>query len=168
MLAVRGDEVLPLLISIDDPREVACVSHVRTLPAAGDEAGRRINAALVPPPETTAPPRYYRERAALAGGRGPTAYYRMAVTESGDNGSAPSDVAASVPPERPPSGADPGASATELLWIGTPMASDAGLLLVTGHRDATAYDDAEPDGWPLPLSRSLGVRVYESARGLPG
>ena len=50
-----------------------------------------------------------------------------------------------------------------LLWIGSPIGTHAGLLILVGGADeASAGHDR--DGWPLPLSRYLGVRIYE---GLP-
>jgi len=61
------EQVLPLLVNIDDHRDVACVRHVRVLPEVGDDAGLRIQIALAPEPAGGEPPRYYRERAAVSG-----------------------------------------------------------------------------------------------------
>lgn len=164
MPQARDEQVLPLLVSIDDRRDVACVRRVRALPEVGDEAGERIHAALRPEPESSGPPRYYRERAAISDERGIQSYYRMAVTESGTNDRVRTvaDMAGpqSVPPlPQPHEDAEPGS-----LWIGTPLASETGLLVITGHHDATAYADGDPGEWPLRMSRDLGVRIYESAR----
>ena len=79
----QNEQVLPMLVSIDDYRDVSCVRRVRALPGSGDEAGDRIREALAIETESSGPPRYYKERAALAGERADPSYYRMAVTESG-------------------------------------------------------------------------------------
>lgn len=166
MPTARGERVLPLLVSIDDQRDVACLRRVHELPA-GDDAGARIRDAVAPQSEDRAPPRYYNERAALFSEEGAQTYYRMAVTESGTNDTA---VAASAPPPERPSGvpaaAPPHDVTTEgaLLWIGTPVASETGLVVITGHHDAGAYATMDPQEWPLATSRELGVRIYESAR----
>lgn len=161
------EQVLPLLVSIDDHRDVACVRRVRVLPEVGDDAGVRIQIALAPEPADSEP-RYYRERTAVSGERGPRSYYRMAVTESGTNGRTRTRVDRADKPAPPPSvpslSQPPDGAAAELLWIGAPVASDTGLLVITGHRDPTAYVDADPREWPLSTSRELGVRIYESAR----
>lgn len=159
-----GEQVLPLLVSIDDHRDVACLSRSPMPPEAGDRAGARIQAALVPEAESSGPPRYYRERAS-AGEREGQGYFRMAVTESGLNGRG-AGVADPAAPEHdtpaPPRTHD--SSGEGLLWIGTPVASGAGLLILTGHHDASAYAEGDPAVWPLGTSRALGVRIYESER----
>lgn len=170
----RGEQVLPLLVSIDDRRDVACVRHVRELPGAGDEAGAGIRAALRAEPGSGRPPRVYAERARLGGRQGTHSYFRMAVTESGANERSPADTAppepgaegthdAGPPDARPSDAWRWDALEAELLWIGNPIASGTGLLVVTGQHDAGAYDECGP-AWPLPLSRELEVRIYESAR----
>lgn len=165
MPTARGERVLPLLVSIDDQRDVACLRRVNELPV-DDEAGPRICEALALESEDRAPPRYYNERAAIAGERGDPAYYRMAVTESGTNDPAPASAPLADPgtrvPDSPPSPGD--AVGIPLLWIGTPVASETGLVVITGHHDAGAYATMDPRAWPLGTSRELGVRIYESAR----
>lgn len=158
-----GEQVLPLLVSIDDHRDVACLSRSPLAPAAGDRAGARIRAALVPEAESSGPPRYYRERAS-SGEREGQGYFRMAVTESGlnDGGSVADQPSPAHDTPSPPETHD--SSGEGLLWIGTPVASGAGLLVVTGHHDARAYADGDPAAWPLGTSRDLGVRIYESER----
>lgn len=157
------ERVLPMLVSIDDHRDVACVRRVGALPGSGDEAGARVRRALTPGAEGGAPPRYYDERAAVAGEGGARSYYRMAVTESGINEEAAASTLADAPAPAgapaPPRQDD--ATGAALLWIGTPVASAPGLLVITGHHDATGYEDSEPGVWPLPTSRRLGVRIYE-------
>ena len=50
-----------------------------------------------------------------------------------------------------------------LVWIGAPVGTHAGLLILIGnYEDPTAEGDTF--GWPLPLSRDLGVRIYENNR----
>jgi hypothetical protein len=49
-----------------------------------------------------------------------------------------------------------------LVWIGAPVGSHAGLLVLLGGYEAPRPDDGDTLGWPLPLSRELGVRVYEN------
>ncbi len=158
----QDEQVLPMLVSIDDHRDVACVRRVGALPGGGDEAGARIRHALTPEAESSGPPRYYTERAALASAGGARSYYRMAVTESGINEDAAAGTLADAP--APPQQDD--ATGAGLLWIGTPVASAAGLLVITGHHDATAYGDGDPGVWPLPTSRQLGVRIYEGGSSL--
>ena len=165
MPTARGERVLPLLVSIDDQRDVACLRRVHELPA-DDEAGPRIREALAPESEERALPRYYNERAAIAGERGDAGYYRMAVTESGSNDPAPTSAPLGGPVTRAPdstsSAGDP--AGAPLLWIGTPVARGTGLVVITGHHDAGAYATKDPQAWPLGTSRELGVRIYESAR----
>ncbi len=165
MPTARGERVLPLLVSIDDQRDVACLRRVHELPL-DDEAGPRIREALAPESGDRAPPRYYNERAAIASERGDPAYYRMAVTESGTNDPSPAsapraDPATSVPDPAP---SPENATGAPLLWIGTPVESETGLVVITGHHDAGAYAAKDPRLWPLGTSRELGVRIYESAR----
>lgn len=163
MTPADDEQVLPMLVSLDDRRDVACVRRVRALPGVGDDAGERIQGALHPKPESSGPPRYYSERA-LAGDRALNSYFRMAVTESGTNDEANTGAELPAPPRSVPLPRPREAAEAGLLWIGTPVSSEAGLLVVTGHHDASAYGEADRGGWPLPTSRELGVRIYESAR----
>ncbi len=157
----QDEEVLPMLVSIDDHRDVACVRRVGVLPGSGDEAGTRIRHALTPETQSGGPPRYYKERAAVASEGGVRSYYRMAVTESGINEEAAANTLADAPGDAPAPPQQDDATGASLLWIGTPVASAAGLLVITGHHDATAYGGSDPAAWPLPTSRQLGVRIYE-------
>ncbi len=164
MPRTQDEQVLPMLVSIDDHRDVACVRRVGALPGSGDEAGARIREALTPEAESSGPPRYYKERAALAGEREDPSYYRMAVTESGINEqpAARTRAGGPAPARGAPAPARPSdATGAALLWIGTPCASAAGLLVITGHHDGAAYLDSDPGVWPLRTSRQLGVRIYE-------
>jgi hypothetical protein len=164
MPQAADEQVLPMLVSIDDHRDVACVRRVRVLPEVGDDAGVRIQTALAPEPAGSEPPRYYRERAAVSGEHGVRSYYRMAVTESGTNGQSRTTPDRPAPRSVPPLPQPPDDAVAEMLWIGAPVASGTGLLVITGHRNATAYVDGDPRDWPLSTSRDLGVRIYESAR----
>jgi hypothetical protein len=48
------------------------------------------------------------------------------------------------------------------VWIGAPVGTYAGLLILLGNYEDPAQ--RHPFGWPLPLSRELGVRIYENHR----
>jgi len=51
-----------------------------------------------------------------------------------------------------------------LVWIGAPIGTHAGLLVLIGSYDAEPTAKNDSFGWPLPMSRELGVRIYESQR----
>ncbi len=60
------------------------------------------------------------------------------------------------------------ATEADLLWVGTPVASGTGLLVITGHDDASAYADGDPSAWPLPraaISGSASTRAPGLDRG---
>jgi hypothetical protein len=83
------------------------------------------------------------------------------VTESGINDEQVSPPGA---PVGEPSAGEPIA----LLLIGVPEGTHAGLLVLVGRNGAEhVAATREPASWPLPLSRDLGVRVYESSREHP-
>lgn len=165
MPRAKDEQLLPMLVSIDDRHDVACLRRVQALPGSGDDTGERIHAALSPELQSGGRPRFYKERAALADGPGEPSYYRMAVTEGGTNDQAHTFGDQPQPTRDLPRDPRPNeAGEGELLWIGTPLTSPTGLLVITGHQDATAYVDGDPSRWPLPTSRELGVRIYESAR----
>jgi hypothetical protein len=86
----------------------------------------------------------------------PPTHYRLAVTESGINDTAP--VAAN------PRGLHEDATSTDvdLLWIGQPVGTYAGLMVLLGGHDDPSGPGAAARDWPLPLSRYLGVRIYEA------
>jgi hypothetical protein len=149
------EPAVPLLVSIDDDHDVATV---RALHAGEmiDDAGRR--AALDGLVETWQPAKRYgprlTERSAL-----PSSRYRLAVTESGINNPR-SDVAPAGG-----GGAGSGAGATTalgLMWIGAPVGTYAGLMILLGSYDDQPIAPRGKSAWPLPLSSVLGVRVYES------
>jgi hypothetical protein len=149
------EAAVPLLTSIDDPRDVAIVRALHAGEQAGADTEQR--AALDSLVATWEPIRRYGPRIAEHSRRSPK-HYRLAVTESGINTPEAKPVVAG--PSRP-SGPDEegGFTSIALLWIGAPLDTFAGLLTLLGS-DEVARPDARE--WPLPLSRSLGVRIYES------
>lgn len=147
---------VPLLTSIDDPRDVATLRAVTA--GAPDSDGPRGDRALGQLVATWQPVKRYRPRVAERSQGAPSSSFRLAVTESGIN-----DDQVALPGTRvgEPTPGEPIA----LLLIGVPEGTHAGLLVLVGR------DHAEPvaggrdrTSWPLPLSRDLGVRVYESSR----
>ncbi|HVR89287.1 MAG TPA: hypothetical protein VHG53_07050 [Candidatus Limnocylindria bacterium] len=156
IVAIRrpgNGSAVPLLTSVDDPRDVATLRTVADQDSK--DADHEERAALAPFVESWRPPKWYQPRVA-EDAQAPPRYYRMAVTESGIN-----DVERDIPAPPQPDPAEPQAtSPIALLWIGAPVGTHAGLLILVGHsREAPVGRDSS--GWPLPLSRELGVRIYE-------
>jgi hypothetical protein len=151
------EPAVPLLTSIDDSRDVATVRRVR----AGQklEVDPRERTALGALVATWRPLKRYGPRITERSERAPT-YYRLAVTESGINETT-SGQAAGVPRT-----SDHPGSTTRLglLWIGLPLETHAGLMTLVGGDDDARTTRPDPRVWPLPFSRSLGVRIYESRR----
>ena len=153
------EPAVPLLTSIDDDRDVAIVRGLH----AGEqtEADPVQRAALDPLVATWQPVRRYGPRIAERS-ETPSTYYRMAVTESGINNVKLADSPHGV--DQAPVAEDLTPRSTSkpvgLLWIGQPVGTHAGLLTLLGSDDPEARR-SEPRDW-LPLSRSLGVRIYES------
>ena len=152
--ASMGSRDPPLLTSIDDPHDVALLRTV----AAGspDMNDPREHAGLGHLVAGWQRSKRYRSRIAAASQVTDPSSYRLAVTESGIN-----DEAAA-----PPSGwvGEPtSGEPIALLLIGVPVGTHAGLLVLVG-RDGPP--ELGPTTWPLPLSRALGVRVYNSTRDL--
>ena len=145
------EPAVPLLTSIDDRRDVAIVRGLHAGERRGSDA--RLRAALDPFVAGWQPVRQYGPRITERSESPPT-YYRLAVTESGITDQ-------QVPEPLPPRTAGQKTSKrVGLLWIGLPVGTHAGLLTLLGTNDG-AGARSEPRGW-LPLSRSLGVRIYES------
>lgn len=158
--AASGEGVsLPLLTSIDDPRDVAIL---RTTAAAGSEelsaAERTERDALASFVTSWEPRAWYRSRVSEKTRDAPHRY-RMAVTERGTD-----RAEASLPP-RPLETPDETAplAAIAQLWIGEPVSSGAGLLVLVGDYHDGAFTPEDDPGWPIELSRRLGVRIYDSA-----
>jgi hypothetical protein len=145
------EPAVPLLTSIEDDRDVAIVRGLH----AGEqrEGDPRQRAALDPLVASWQPVKQYGPRVTERSESPPT-YYRLAVTESGIRNQP-------EPPEPSPQAADRNTSKrVDLLWIGLPVGTYAGLMTLLGTDDG-AVRRSEPREW-LPLSRSLGVRIYES------
>jgi hypothetical protein len=144
--------VVPLLTSIDDKRDVATVRAVHPGELLEGDPAERV--ALEPLVAGWQPPRHYGPRITERSERSPS-YYRLAVTDSGINSASSEAVAVARNSAVDAKGAKP----IGLLWIGSPVETHAGLMVLVGEHD-------DPPGatgdWPLPLSRALGVRIYKS------
>lgn len=160
ILAAADPDGVPLLTSIADDRDVASVRSVLSGTAAdADPIDRSMLGALVAKWQS---PRTYRTRIAESSLL-PPAEYRLAVTESGINDD---DRAL---PGAPRHSAIPGPDAPTplaLLWIGAPVGTHAGLLVLAGEDGQSRNDEDGASGndqdaaWPLALSTQLGVRIY--------
>jgi hypothetical protein len=145
------EPAVPLLVSIEDRRNVAIIRALHTDEWQKPDAA---HAALDPFVASWREPTRYSPRISERSASAPS-HYRLAVTESGIN-------------EREP---DPGPIPREhdattsahlgLLWVGEPIGTHAGLLVLVGNDEDPAVPRAAPRQWPLPLSRFLGVRIYE-------
>jgi hypothetical protein len=151
------ESTLPLLTSIDDPRDVAAIWALHAGEGTAAVVAQRTK--LDPLVEVWRPLKHYKPRIAEWSHRPPT-YYRLAVTESGINDTEP--VARAATPSN--SSDAPGPRPLGLLWIGAPLGTHAGRLILVGGADDASAAGRDPGQWPLSLSRSLGVRIYE---GLP-
>jgi hypothetical protein len=143
----------PLLTSIDDRRDVALLRALHTGELAEPDVAQ--HAALEPFVSSWQTPKHYGPRITERSESAPT-YYRLAVTESGINDTGPVVEKPAGVREAAPSG-DVG-----LLWIGQPVGTSAGLLVLLGSHDRPDATRPDAANWPLPLSRYLGVRIYES------
>jgi hypothetical protein len=148
------EPAVPLLTSIDDPRDVATVRALHAGETADGAPGQR--AALDPLVASWQPLKQYGPRIAERAER-PPSYYRLAVTESGINNAEPEallPITLGVP-------ADGLSAPLGLMWIGAPLGTYAGLLILLGGDDRDTVR-SDPRRWPLPFSRALGVRIYDS------
>lgn len=151
ILASPGEAGVPLLTSISDERDVAFVRWVPShLPPCDDAIDRTKLRGLV---SRWQDHRTYRPSVSESSLR-PATGYSLAVTESGLNG----ERSLRDGPGRPAASETPPSDRIALLWIGTPVDSFAGLLVLVG-RDDERTEAQDPD-WPLPLSEDLGVRIY--------
>lgn len=152
------EPAIPLLTSIDDRRDVATLRAVHTGESAESSAAQ--HAALDHLVSSWEVPKHYGPRITERS-QSPPSSYRLAVTESGINsGGLPQPAAAEEP-----IGGQATSRAVGLVWIGAPVGTHAGLMVLLG-----SYDDdppttgGDPLDWPLALSRGLGVRIYENTR----
>lgn len=150
--ASKGSLDPPLLTSIEDPLDVALLRTVTAgSPDANDPHELAALGHLVAAWQRS---KRYRSRIAATSEVTDATSYRLAVTESGinDEGSAP-------PSEWLGEAASGEPIAT--LLIGVPEGTHAGLLVLVGREGSPLAADG-PAPWPLPLSRELGVRIYQS------
>lgn len=154
ILAAAYPDGVPLLTSIADDRDVASVRSIPSSePEASDPIDRATLGALVARWQS---PRSYRTRIAESSLL-PPAEYRLAVTESGINEGhrSLSGVAqrSAVPEPAVP-------IPMALLWIGAPVGTHAGLLVLVGGDDQSGIEQDPP--WPGEFGTSLGVRIYRA------
>lgn len=153
----RGIEpAIPLLTSIEDGRDVATLRALHAGETTEIDEGER--AGLDHLVTSWAAPKEYGPRVTERS-QSPPSSFRLAVTESGIN-------AGVAPPTHRDHPAENAATslAIGLVWIGAPLGTDAGLLVLLGGYEEPRAGGGDPSGWPLPLSRDLGVRIYESRR----
>lgn len=152
ILAAAYPDGVPLLTSIADDRDVA---SVRSIPSSESAASDPIDrASLGDLVARWQSPRSYRTRIAESS-LVPPAEYHLAVTESGLN-----DNHRSLPgaPQRPAVAEPAAPTPMALLWIGAPVGTHAGLLVLVGEDGRSGIE--QDAGWPLPLCEQLGVRIY--------
>lgn len=145
---------IPLLTSIDDRRDVATLRAVHASESTDSDATQ--HAALDPLVSSWGVPKHYNPRI-TANSQSPASSFRLAVTESGINNGSISPVT-----RGDVSVGETTKQAVGMVWVGAPVGSYAGLLVLLGGYDAPGTIRREPSGWPLPLSRDLGVRIYEN------
>jgi len=147
---------VPLLTSIDDSRDVATLRGLHSGETeAADPAQHATLDRLV---ASWASPKAYGPRLAERS-NGPPTYYRLAVTESGIDENL---LSRSERKKARPVGTGITSSRIGLLWIGVPLGTHAGLLVLVGHYDREPLASSDIGGWPLPLSSDPGVRIYQS------
>ncbi|HEV8670123.1 MAG TPA: hypothetical protein VGS01_05240 [Candidatus Limnocylindria bacterium] len=144
---------LPLLTSIDDPRDVATLRALHG--GESNEIDVTQHAALGPLVWSWAEPKHYGPRITERS-QSPPSHFRLAVTESGINAGSDPTVMLGKGTDNRATGAPIG-----LVWVGAPIGTHAGLLVLLGSY-GKAQLRRDPSGWPLPLSRDLGVRIYQS------
>lgn len=148
------EPAVPLLTSIGDRRDVATVRALHAGETTETDAVER--AGLDPLVSSWAAPKRYGPRLAERS-QSPPSSFRLAVTESGINSGGVPMVLSDDAAERAATN-----RAIGLLWIGAPLGTDAGLLVLLGSYDEPRAPGDDPSGWPLPLSHDLGVRIYEN------
>ncbi len=146
---------VPLLTSIDDERDVVVVRAVHEGETPESEFAQR--SPLDGLAASWQPAQRYTPRIAERSGAEPS-HFRLAVTGSGINNAV--DPVGPVPDGIPH---EPTRTRLDLLWVGVPLDTYGGLLVLIGS-DGDEVVRPEPREWPLPLSQSLGVRIYDSRR----
>jgi hypothetical protein len=150
----RIEPAIPLLTSIEDRRDVATLRALHAGEPTETDAVER--AGLDHLVSSWATPKLYGPRVTERS-QSPPSSYRLAVTESGINaGGAPAT------PRENSGEYDATSRPIGLVWIGAPVGTHAGLLVLLGSYDKPHSGGADSYGWPLPLSRDLGVRIYEN------
>jgi hypothetical protein len=151
------EPAIPLLTSLEDRRDVATLRALHA--GESTEFDAKQHAALDPLVSSWAAPKHFGPRITERS-QSPPLSFRLAVTESGIN--AGGDPPLPIPEKSTEE--ETASRAIGLLWIGTPVGTHAGLLVLLGSYDdpRAVWDD--PSGWPLPLSNDLGVRIYENSR----
>jgi hypothetical protein len=150
----RAGVGIPLLSSIDDERDVATIRVLHRGESTGPEDEQRHELGRLV--RSWQPPARYQPRM-IENTPSRPAHYRLAVTGSGIN-NATARSRTTMP--RPP--LPEAATSVDLLWIGVPEDSYAGLLVLLGDDGGPDTGDTDPSDWRLALSRSLGVRIYET------
>jgi len=146
---------VPLLVSVDDRRDVATMRALH--PGERTDGHEGQSDALDRLVERWQPVARYTPRITERSDD-PPSYYRLAVTGSGINQVEPDPPDASPPRPEQPGTATP----VDLLWIGVPVGTFAGLLVLLGNGEDRGLTRADPRDWPLPLSSRTGVRIYDS------
>jgi hypothetical protein len=154
-----SEPAVPLLVSVDDPRDVATVRAIHAGEMTDGTLGQR--AALEPLVATWQPLKRYRPRITERSTRPPSSY-RLAVTESGVN-DGHSDPRSERPRDPPEGGTS---TPLGLIWVGVPHGTGAGLLILLGNYEDGPAARPESQDWPVPLSGDLGVRIYQSGRNI--
>ena len=142
---------VPLLTSIEDRRNVAVIRALHSDESRTPDAAQY--AALDPFVARWSAPTEYSPRISERS-VSPPSRYRLAVTESGINGADADAVAA-------PSRSDAESAHLGLLWVGEPIGTHAGLLVLLGDDAESSVATPPAPDWPLSLSKFLGVRIYE-------
>jgi hypothetical protein len=145
--------LVPLLTSIDDDRDVAILRAF----AHDSDSDIAPSLGLDDLVATSQPPQRYVPRISERTEGVPT-HYRLAVTASGINNSDPMVA-------MPDGGAARGPrTSLDLLWIGVPLGTYAGSMVLVGKVSPQGEEAREASAWSSALSRSLGVRIYDSRR----
>jgi hypothetical protein len=152
--SARGVEPpVPLLTSIADRCDVAMIRALHAGESVEHDSTQR--SALDPFVSTWGTPTVYAPRITERSDS-PPSHYRLAVTESGIN-----EPEAETQPVAIPEARDATSTHLGLLWIGQPVGTHAGLLILLGSDGGSSASKPPAREWPLPLSKYLGVRIYE-------